>query len=330
MIAKHSGALVLPTLVLLALTDYLLHLAPRSLLAEVDKRSNRLNVGQLAGSLVVIGVVAYAFIWTIYGFRFAARPGQLVMVPTLAQYATSLRPHQHSVIMFFARYHLFPEAYLYGWTDILQIAGSRFSFMFGHLFPTGRWFFFPGVFVIKSSLTLMILLVLVPFAGVRGRRREFLFLTIPIVFFLVISISSMLNLGVRHILPIYPFCFVLAGSSAAALIARSRVWKVAVCALLLFTVVSSLHSFPDFLAYSNEAAGGPSNTWRLVTDSNDDWGQGLKWTNAYMKQHPAHDCWFNYFNFLVNPAYYGIRQLFAGPPYAMSRLSSLCAGSVTS
>lgn len=306
MIAKHSGALVLPTLLLLALTDYLLRLAPSSILAEVDERPRHLNLGQLAGALAVIGVVAYGFIWTIYGFRYAARPDKLVMVPTLAQYATNLKPLQHTVITFFARHHLFPEAYLYGWTDILQIAGERFSFVFGHLFHTGQWFFFPGVFVIKTTLTLMILLALVPFAGVRGRRREFLFFTIPAAFFLLVSIASVLNLGVRHILPIYPFCIVLAGGAAAALACRSKTWRVAVGALLAFTVVSSLHSYPDFLAYSNEAAGGPSNTWRLVVDSNDDWGQGLKWTKTYMDQHPAEDCWFNYFNFLVNPAYYGI------------------------
>jgi tetratricopeptide (TPR) repeat protein len=44
----------------------------------------------------------------------------------------------------------------------------------------------------------------------------------------------------------------------------------------------------------------------MVTDSNDDWGQGLKWTKTYMDQHPANECWFDYNNPLVDPAYYGI------------------------
>jgi hypothetical protein len=126
------------------------------------------------------------------------------------------------------------------------------------------------------------------------------------VFFLLVSISSMLNLGIRHILPIYPFCMVIAAAAAASLAMRSMTHRVAVGALLALTIVSSLHSYPDFLAYSNEAAGGPSHTWRLVADSNDDWGQGLKWTKAYIDRHPAQDCWFGYFNFMVNPAYYGI------------------------
>lgn len=306
MIAKHSGVLILPALLLLAVADYILRRIRWGKAAAEDAQAQRLSMVQLAGALAIIGVAGYAFIWTIYEFRYAARPGDLVLAPTLAQYGTMLKPHQHAVIAFFARHRLFPEAYLFGWTDILLISTFRSTFIFGHLFPTGRWFFFPGVFLIKTTLGLMILLALAPFAGIRGRRRELLFLTIPIVFFVGVSIASMLNLGVRHILPIYPFCMVIAGAAAAALAMRSMVGRVAVGALLALTIASSLHSYPDFLAYSNETAGGPSHTWRLVADSNDDWGQGLKWTKAYADQHPAQDCWIDYFNFMVNPEYYGI------------------------
>jgi hypothetical protein len=57
---------------------------------------------------------------------------------------------------------------------------------------------------------------------------------------------------------------------------RFRAAKVIVAALLFFVSLSSLHAFPDYLAYSNEIAGGPSHTYRLVANSNADWGQGLK------------------------------------------------------
>jgi heme/copper-type cytochrome/quinol oxidase subunit 4 len=326
MAAKHSGALVLPTLVLLGLADYVAHRITFGLLPEEDKRLRTLTLLQLAGALAAIGLVCYASLWAIYGFRYAARPGQLVLTPALADYATELSPMKHAVIMFFARHHLFPEAYLYGWTDILQIAGERPTYIFGHLYPKGQWFFFPGVFVVKSTLALMILFALVPFAGVFGRRREFLFFTIPVAFLMAVSVGSLLSLGVRHILPVYPFCLVLAGAAAAVLATRSVAGRVAVGALLAFTVVSSLHSFPDFLAYSNEAFGGPANTWRVLTDSNDDWGQGLKWTKTYMDKHPAQDCWFDYSDPLIDPAYYGIhcRPL----PSAMGLLFGMNSASV--
>ncbi|MGA3080524.1 MAG: glycosyltransferase family 39 protein [Terracidiphilus sp.] len=305
MSVKQSGALVLPVLLLIGVVDHFARRTPLSGAPEEEKQP-RLNLGQLAGALAAIGIVAYAILWTVYGFRYAARPGQLVMAPTLAQYAAGLSPLKHAVITFFARRRLFPEAYLYGWTDILLISSYRNAFIFGHVFPTGQWFFFPGVFLIKSTLTLMILLLALPFAGVRGKRREFLLLAIPVVFFMGISIASMLNMGVRHILPIYPFCILLAAAAASSLASRSMSGRVAVAALLALTVVSSLHAFPDYLAYSNEAFGGPANTWRMVADSNDDWGQGLKWTKTYLDQHPDSDCWLDYSSPLVNPAYYGI------------------------
>ncbi len=307
-IAKHSGILILPTLVLLALAD--LFAAPRQLSSgipsEPPDRPRRLR--QLAFVLLAITLASYVFIWASYGFRYAARPGQLQMIPTLAGYSAALsHPLQRTVIAFLARHHLLPEAYLYGWVDILLIPGSRPTFLFGRVFGSGQWFFFPAVFLIKTTLTLLILLLLVPFARIRERRRELLFLTLPIAFFLLVAILSMLNMGIRHILPIYPFCIVLGAAAASSLVSRSMVARVAVAALLLFTAISSLHSFPDFLAYSNELAGGPSRTYRIVSDSNADWGQGLRWTRTYLDQHPTSDCWFDSYNPLVNPAYYGIQ-----------------------
>ena len=215
-------------------------------------------------------------------------------------------PLQRSVIQFFARHHILPEAYLYGWVDILLIPGQRPAFVMGRHFASGQWFFFPAVFLIKSTLALLILLVLAPFARISGRRREFLFMTAPAAVFMLSAIFSMLNMGVRHLMPIFPFCIVIAGAAAASIASRSMVGRVAIAALLLFDVISSLHAFPDFLAYSNEIAGGPSQTYRLVADADDDWGQGLKWTRRYLDKHPTSDCWIVYNNPFVDPAYYGI------------------------
>jgi hypothetical protein len=230
------------------------------------------------------------------------------MIPSFADYAAGLtHPLQRNVILFFARHHLLPEAYLYGWVDILRISSSRWTFVFGHLYSKGQWFFFPAMLLIKSTIALLVLLLLVPFARIRGQWRGLLFMTVPVVLFLGVAIASMLNLGVRHLLPIYPFCMALAGAAAASFATRSAWAKVAVAALLVFTMVSSLRCFPDYLAYSNEIAGGPSQTYRMVTDSNADWGQGLKWTKSYLDQHPTPECWIDNTFPMLDPAYYGIK-----------------------
>jgi hypothetical protein len=301
-VTKHSGILIIPTLLLLALADAFI---ANTLSLSQDRK---LCIRQITIACVVIAIVSYFFLWAIYGFRFAARPGQLLMLPALADYAASI-PHagQRSLIAFFARHHLLPEAYLYGWADILLIPSTRATFLFGHIYSTGRWFFFPAVFLLKTTLTLLILLLLVPFARLHSRRRELLCLILPPVFFFLAAIFSMLNMGVRHILLIYPFCIVLAAAAATSFAIRSTRWRVVIAALLLFTVISSLHCFPDFLAYSNELDGGPSHTYRVLSDSNADWGQGFKWTKTYLDHHPTPDCWINYANPVYSPAYYGIR-----------------------
>ncbi len=290
-VAKHSGILVLPALILVAIASLLI-VPDQSVSSEAAKQDQKRRLFQLAAALLAIFCFSDLFLWAIYHFRYAARPGGLEISPSLAEYAAGLTsPLKRSVILFLAQHHLFPEAYLYGWTDILLIPGTRSTFILGHNYASGRWFFFPAIFLIKSTLTLLIFLLLVPFARIRRFKLELAFLTLPVFFFVLASMSSMLNLGVRHILPIYPFCIILGAAAASSFAMRWRIAKVAVAALLLFAAVSSLHAFPDYLAYSNEIAGGPSHTYRLVADSNDDWGQGLKWTKKYLDQHPTSNCW---------------------------------------
>jgi hypothetical protein len=308
-VAKHSGVLIFPTLVLLALADPLVPASrPHSSGKIANSSDRKRQLRQLGLALLAIAVFSYVVLWACYGFRYAARPGQLQIAPPLSVYAGMLTHQlQRSVIEFLARHHLLPEAYLYGWVDILLSQGTRPSFIFGHLYSTGKWFFFPAVFLLKTTLTLMLFLLLLPFARIYGRRRELVFFFLPVAFFLVAALSSHINMGVRYLLPIYPFCIVLASAAAASFFTRSFVGTVAVAALLLLTVFSSLHSYPNFLAYSNELFGGPSHTYRFATDANADWGQGLKWTKTYLDQHSDNNCWFDYYgNPTVDLSYYGI------------------------
>jgi hypothetical protein len=307
LVAKHSGALILPTLALLAVAEGIQSRAEPASDGASSTHSVTRNWANLAAALLVIVAVSYFLLWAFYGFRYAARPGALQITPALGDYTAALQSStQKLLIDFFARHHLFPEAYLYGWVDILQIPGTRPTFLFGRIYGSGRWFFFPAVFLIKTTLTLLVLLALAPFARLWKHRRELLFLAIPAAFFLAISMFSGLNLGVRHILPIYPFSIVLAAAAGWHFAARSRLAALGVAALLVFAAASSLHSFPNYLAYSNEAFGGPANTYRVVTDSNADWGQGLKWVKSYLDRQHITDCWFDYSVPTVDPRYYGI------------------------
>ena len=301
LVAKHSGVFVFPILAAIAVADMLLE---KRRARGVSARSRAVSIAAAFG---VIAIVSYAVLWAFYGFRYAARLDGLAMAPTLQAYSAVIPiKFEAAAIAFCARHHLLPEAYLYGWADILRIPGTRVSFILGKLYQGPRWFLFPALILMKTTITLLVLILLVLIAGIHRHRRKFLFLAIPAALYLLIAVASGMNAEARYILPVYPFCIVLAGAAAWEMARRSRRWAIGVAALLAFAAASSLHAFPDYLAYANEAFGGPSQSYRWMAGTNGDGGQGLKWVKHYLDTNHVSDCWFDYGNPYVDPKYYGI------------------------
>jgi hypothetical protein len=302
--AKQSGVFVFLILGILCIAELLL--TPAQAL-EPRVVSRRRVAKSLAIALVATAGISYIVLWAFYGFHYAARPPGMLMAPTLEASATAIPNHfESTAILFCSRHHLLPEAYLFGWSDILQIPGVRVTYLLGKLYLGRRWFLFPVMMLVKSTPALLVLLALTPFARLWRSRREFLFLAVPAVTYLFIAMLSGMNAESRYILPIYPFAIMLAGAAAWKLSRESRGWAVAITCLVILTAASSLHAFPDYLAYVNEAFGGPSNSYRVVSDSNGDWAQGLKWTKTYLDANHITECWFDYSDPLVDPEYYGI------------------------
>jgi hypothetical protein len=307
--AKHTGLLVFPMLMLLALCEVVRNGKGKGWSKGAIAKTAR-PAGRLAVALIITGLIAVLVLWAFYGFRYGARPAGLQMNPSLADYTQQLKPREAKAVLTLARWHLLPESYLYGLTDVRWVADSMQTYILGKVYPHGVWFYFPVAFAIKSTLAFLILLLLA--IGAMATRklnqwREILFLTIPPALFLAVSMSSGLNIGVRHILPLYVFLSVLIGGAAIALVRSNRRWTYAIALLLLFHAVSSLRVFPSYLAYANELWGGPANTYKYLSDSNTDWAQQLKATKQYLDKRGVKDCWIAYFaQGLVDPAYYGI------------------------
>jgi hypothetical protein len=304
--AKHSAVLMLPIFLALAATEIARRRAPAPATAETRGRQTL----RLLGFLAVVTAISLTILWSFYGFRYQARPGSLQMTPPTAAFLKSLDyPVEAGTIGFLEQRHWLPEAYLYGLTDIVMLSRQgRPAFVLGHLDPAGRWFYFPVAFLIKTTLGLMLLLAL----GVAARRiwrseyrRELLFLAVPAAIWFGVAMTSKLDIGVWHILPVYPFLIVLAGGIAWMLVRQSRRWVYAVALLLAFQAVSSLRAFPHYLPYSNEAWGGPSKTYKLLADSNVGWQSGLTGLKSYLDSRGITQCWFAY-DGPVNPNYYRI------------------------
>ena len=184
----------------------------------------------------------------------------------------------------------------------------RPGFFMGEYSDHGWWSYFLVALLIKvpaGSLFLIFAALIFYRAGIPLGRKEVIFLLFPAFVFIAGPTYGRVNLGIRYILPAFPFLFVIA--SRVATFRFRRAWVAPVlCGLpLLMTTVSSLRVAPHDLAYFNEFAGGPGNGYRYLSDSNIDWGQDLKGLKAYMDSHGLARIYLSYFG-SAPPSAYGI------------------------
>lgn len=300
--AKHTGVLAAPSLVALALVEWW-----RSRKGEGGER---FSFGRAFGALAVTAVISLTILWGFYDFRYAARPAGLELNPPAADYIKGLsRPNELKLLQTVSHYKLLPESYIYGLADVRMISDFYASYLLGTPYPHGVWFYFPVAMVIKSTVAFLALMLVALWAIVSGklRGREVWFLTIPPVLYLIVAMSAHMNIGMRHVLPMYAFLTVLQAGAVMALARKSRAWLAVGLVLLAMQVITSVRAYPDYIPYANELWGGPKETWHLLSDSNADWAQQLKATSKYLQQRGVKDCWFVYFGEGVIPyQYYGI------------------------
>src|SRR5262249_21373214 len=121
-------------------------------------------------------------------------------------------------------------------------------------------------------------------------RRKTATLLAPLSIFVLVygafAIASQLNIGHRHILPIYPALFIACGAAGYLFQKdRSATLASAVAILLLWQIGESIAISPNYLAYFNEIAGGPSRGYDRLVDSSLDWGQDLPALKCWIENH---------------------------------------------
>ena len=299
--SKHSGILLAPMLVLLICWE----------VVTAERWDRGKTLLRLSGALAAVMVIGVAVLWAFYGFRYAARPVGLRLSTSLADYTKPLGAISAGGVLWVARWHLLPESYLMGLVDVKRMAQFYPTFVFGKVYAHGQWWYFPAVIAIKTTLGMLALCVLAVVAVVTGKlkgARELAFLVIPGVVYLGVAMASGMNIGARHILPLYALAAILCGGAVSALAHSSRRWAWVCGVLIAAHVGSSLAAAPNFIPYGNEAWGGSGNTYKLLSDASVDWAQQLYQVKAWEDGHPGQECWFAYFaNPVVEPSTYGIK-----------------------
>jgi hypothetical protein len=197
-------------------------------------------------------------------------------------------------IVHFARHHqLLPEAYLYGIAHVWRLSGERVAFLNGDVSTKGWRMFFPYSFLVKTPLATFGVFVLAVAAVFSVHRSQWRVAgTLPLwvlgVSYWGVAIASGINLGLRHLLPVHPAMFILAGAAARWCTARagnepSRPLSLALAALLACLAAEGLYRFPNYIAYFNGLVR-PADGYRHLIDSSLDWGQELPALKRAMQQ----------------------------------------------
>ena len=298
MCAKFTGIFAFPMLLLLAGVEALL------------ARNWTVLRRRLAACAVIL-ICSLGVIWAFYGFRYRPAPGGQELSPPLAPYIASMpNPRDAALLGEISKWRLLPEPYIWGLANTKKTEWEYTSYFFGRMYRHGPWQYFPTAFLIKSTLPLLLALLLLPFLYVRDERthlREFCFLLLPVAFYFALVTTSHMDIGARHLMPVYPFLYALAGLALARAFAAGRVWAAAAALLLVWQATTSIRVSPAYMAYGNEAWGGPSQVHLYLSDANVDWGQQLKAVRQYLDQERITDCWFAYFpDGAVEPSDYGV------------------------
>lgn len=309
-VAKFSAVLLLPM--------FLLLLAVRRGQGPLPGRR-----GALALSLLGHASAAVFTIWAFFAFRFSAAGHGL---PAMQRFIADWEPLLYSagwqgrVVSWLRGWHALPEAFLYGYNYVVANSQQRATFIDGEYSITGWVKFFPLTFLYKTPLPFLSALVvaasitLAHWRRVTGAWRGHLYRAAPLLVLFVVywafSLTSHLNIGHRHILPIYPVLFIFAGVIGWRAAAAWRTAGLATVALLVWSAVEVARIHPHELAYFNQIAGGPSNGWRHLADSSLDWGQDLPgladWLRKKNSGPKRQNVYYSYFG-SGEPSYYGIR-----------------------
>jgi hypothetical protein len=206
------------------------------------------------------------------------------------------------------------------WAGLEQIillgSGGRSAvFLLGRFSEDGFAAYFPVAFAFKTPIVLLALALTAAVVLVINKqtRRRALFLLIPPVAFYLLATQSALNIGYRHVLPALPYLLLLiSGLASTALpapawkhspIARFLSPRRVLAAGLVLLVVVALWIHPHYLSYFNPLAGGPRNGYRVLIDSNVDWGQDLLRLKEWMAENGVERVNLGWFG-TADPDYY--------------------------
>lgn len=266
-------------------------------------------------------LIAYAVLWSAYGFRYSAAKGDQPAVFLLKwEYLLGQDPYTlqlpvpegiepfspvdvrpnfvRSAVQWSRDHHALPEAYLWGFAYVYTYSQWRPAFFLGEYRTTGWRAYFPVSVLLKTPLATLALGL---FAAVLlGRLHRYVpqafrwwYRLSPLLIFVVIyglfAVYGHLNIGIRHLLPAECALCIVGGVLACACSRWPRTAPAAFAVLFLTAWTAGWSARPSYLAFFNLLAGGPNKGYAYLADSSLDWGQGLPRLSAWLAKHRGNE-----------------------------------------
>jgi 4-amino-4-deoxy-L-arabinose transferase-like glycosyltransferase len=217
--------------------------------------------------VAVFSVVGFVVLWATYLFNVGTLNDQTAFGPSNKFWATWQKlPHviKNTPIPM-------PSLPL----GIIKLLGhlryGHWAYLNGQFRLQGWWYYFPESLLLKSPIALLAGLLiagLLLFKRPRPQLMTVIALLIPPAIFMASAMKSNVDIGIRHILPVIPFLYLI----VAAQLVRARLMPL-LLVLICVAFVETAVAHPDYESYYNIAAGGEAGGGKYLSDSNIEWGQ---------------------------------------------------------
>ncbi|MBI4114323.1 MAG: glycosyltransferase family 39 protein [Candidatus Niyogibacteria bacterium] len=345
---KFSLILLIPLYGIIgALWIFLFHLEHLRALPSFGKKCAHLLVHELKflGNLLIIGVIGLIVIYTVYAFHVWNYPADLQIRDMKYNLeSVRFRPVADALIALSDIALLRPlTQYAHGLMMVINRGThGNTTYFLGEVTNNGWFSYFPIAYLLKEHLAFHLLTLFAFFLFLRAIlqahekslgsllewMRDNFALTASVIFIVIYwtsSILSPLNIGVRHVLPTFPFIYLIVSREIVRWVHQTpftdpqtfKEWFVSlyhifikripryliIFVLLLWMAGATLFIFPHYLSYYNELAGGAPNGYKFITDSNYDWGQDLRRLADFVEKNNIQNIKLNYFGG-GSPRYY--------------------------
>ncbi len=274
LVTKFSMIVIVPVMMIAAIAAF--WMAPR---LGQERKKVLLHVGMVTGLVLL-------FVNAMYDFQ--SPPLEASDVRWMTMKSDAL----YDVLMkvFAVLSKVVPTYFLFGLYNVVihNQYGHPASLLGAHN-DLGWWYYFPVAFALKTTIPFLILsiaaLVWSLYRFVVARERVFAFVLVPLGIYLAISLTSHINIGIRHLLPAYPFLFIASGALLDRLLRVGRARRAVFLFMALtfgWIAFEAVRSFPDYIPYTNQLARGQPG-WRYLSDSNVEWGDDVAELATYVK-----------------------------------------------